>query len=504
MADSDAPATNQDGDFSNVLQGKLSTEDGGSEITDVAKVKGDVAEATELEYNDNFSVDQAYALRQSLTESRFLRKLKFSRTPLRVIKVAFENLHEDTSLEELELFCIDSGGQGFSLNLPGIFRKLRSLRVHSTYTGDSFAKEVAVFLRGNDSLQDLSLWLNDISDEGAVAIAEALAANTTLKTLNLLDNNLTSKTVVAFADMVTVNSTLKLAELFEVDLELKDIHALFEQDRYAHVFERIYILWKQEFLPYLTKLLLEDRHCSDVAVDVTSSVPKYVLRNFFNAVAQNKTVRMLHFYPSGDTFDVLIDGLVHVVKVTKTLTHVENLMTVDRSESLVRVLNALKSNHSVTTFSMYAYLLTPDIAQALSELLLVNSTLTDVAVCEYRWITSEDLSVILKGLRENFTLTGLIVSGHLEDDVEGVTEMEQLLKRNARVLEKAAEFVVRDGQFSDDDKDGYHEGAESLKKVFSSAGLLEVLEKRTGKNRETLRSDVERMHSSVLKSFVQA
>lgn len=497
MADSEAPATGQDGDLSNVLNDKLSTNDGESEITDGAKGKSDMSEATELEYRDDFSVDQAHVLRRRLTESRSLKKLKFNGTPLSVIKAAVENLDEDTSLEELELFGVDSGGQGFSLNLSGIFRKLRSLRLACTDINDSFAKEVAVFLRGNDSLQELSLWSNEIGDEGAVAIAEALTTNTTLKTLNLVQNNLTSKTVVAFADTVTINTTLKLVELFEVDLELEEIHALFEQDRYAHVFERIYILWKQEFLPHLTKLLVEDRHCSEVSVDVTSSVAKDVLHEFFDAVARNKNVSMLHFYPSGNTFDALVDGLVHVVKETQTLTHIQNLMTSDRSELLVRVLNALKSNHSVTTFTMYVELLTPDIAQALSELLLVNNTLMDVAVCEYWGITSDVLGVILKGLRENFTLTGLMVSWDPDDDVEGVSEMEELLKRNARVLEKAAEFVVCDGQYSDDDKDGYREGADSLKKVFSSAGLLDVLEKRTGKNRETLRSDVERLHSSI-------
>ncbi|XP_077550929.1 uncharacterized protein LOC144164306 [Haemaphysalis longicornis] len=498
MADSDAPATSQDSDLSNVLKDKVSTKDGESKIADGVEVKGGATQATEVEYKDDFSVDQAHVLRRRLTENRSLKKLKFWGTRVSIIKVVVENLEEDTSLEELEFFCVDTEGQGFSLNLSGIFKKLRALRLNGADIEDSFAKEVADFLRGNDSLQELSLWCSDIGDEGAMVIAEALTANSTLKTLNLTQNNLTSKTVVAFADAMTVNTTLKLVELFEVDLELEEIRALFEQDRYAHVFERIYILWKQDFLPHLTKMLLEDRHCSDVSVDITSSVPKDVLCEFFNAVARNKTVRDLFFYPSGNTFDALIDGLVHVVKETKTLANVQNLMESDRSESLVKVLNALKSNRSITTFSMYAELLTPNIAQALSELLLVNNTLVDVAVCEYCEITSDVLGVILQGLRENFTLTGLMVSSDPSDVVEGVSEMEELLKRNTRVLEKAAEFVVRDGQYSDDDKDGYREGAESLKKVFSSVGLLEVLEKRTGKNRETLRSDVERVHSLIL------
>lgn len=497
MADSDAPDAGQDGDLSTVLKEKLSIKDGESETTDGVKGKGNMGEATEVEYKEDFSVDQAHALRRRLTESRSLKKLKFWGTRMSVVKITLENLEEDTSLEELELFGVETEDQGFSINLSGIFRKLRVLRLMCSDIGDAFAREVADFLRGNDSLQDLSLWCSEIGDEGAVAIAKALTANTTLKTLNLVQNNLTSKTLMAFADVVTVNTTLKLAELFEVDLDLEEIGVLFEQDRYAHVFERIYILWRQDFLPNLTKLLLEDRHCCDVSVDVTSSVPEDVLQEFFDAAAHNKTMRNLHFYPSGNTFDALIDGLVHVVKETKTLTHIQNLLTTDRSELLVRVLNALKSNSSVTNFSMYAELLTPDIAQALSELLLVNNTLVDVAVCEYWGITSEVLGVILKGLRENFTLTGLMVSWDPDDDVEGVSEMEALLKRNANVLEKAAEFVVCDGQYSDDDKDGYREGADSLKKVISSVGLLDILEKRTGKNRDTLRSDVERVHSSI-------
>lgn len=106
-----------------------------------------------------------------------------------------ENLEEDTSLEELECLGVCAERKSFSLNLSGIFRKLRALSLAYCDIGDSFAKEVADFLRRNDSLQELSLWSSLIGDESAVAIAEALTANNTLKSLNLMQNNLTSKTV---------------------------------------------------------------------------------------------------------------------------------------------------------------------------------------------------------------------------------------------------------------------------------------------------------------------
>lgn len=474
----------EDVEVSDILKKGLRASDVGDAC---ASTVGDAAAgAIKLEYKDNLSHKEARVLRRVLSTEGSVKKLKLFGVPLSVCEIALED-HSDgaSSLEELELFTIESEGKDFSIKLSGIFGNLRVLNLSCNDIDDSFAQNIAEFLRNNGTLRELGLWSNDIGDKGATALAEALKENSTLKKLAMAQNNLTSQALLAFADMLTVNSTLELVELFEVDIEEEDVAALFETERYADTFRRIYILWRQEYLPELTRLLREDRHCSDVSIDVTDTVSKDHLRAFFDAVAASTTVRTLHFHQGGCTFDALTDGLVSVLERTTSLTHVQNLMDLDRDETLVQVLDALRENRSVTTFTMYAELLTPAIAMSLSELLGTNDVLNSVSVCENFEINSDELGVVLEGLRMNYTLTKLMVAWDPDDDVDGVSEMAELLERNVRLLDRAMEFV-RAGTADDD-----AEGADALKKVRSSAGLVDKLQKVTGKTKEAVLLDIE-------------
>lgn len=445
-----------------------------------------------LEYGDKLSEEEARILRHILVTNTSVKKLTIWDVSLNVFRTVFEGLEEPLSLEELCVLCVDCEGQDFCMRLSGMFRNLRVLDLrcdgqasrNTSNDGGGLASSIADLLRDNMALQELSLWCGEFGDAGCSVLAEVLKTNGTLKKLHIVDETLTSNTVVAFAETLVVNAALEMVHLFEVDMREEDVSFLFEEDKYADTFKRLYILWRQKFLPQLTRLLREDRHCSDVSVDVTESVSADLLQDFLDAVAENKTVRMLHFYPSGNTFDALADGLVSVLRRTTTITCIQNLMRAEDGKALVKVLDALKDNHSVTDFMMMAEILTPEICRSLSEVLATNKTLTSVSICEYYGIGAEDLRVILEGLRVNYTVTQLMVAWDPDDDVEGVSEMEELLERNRGLLNKAAQFVKGDGDVTD------AEGADALKKVRSSPKLVEKLQEVTGKEREAVLDDI--------------
>ncbi|KAH7975264.1 hypothetical protein HPB49_025454 [Dermacentor silvarum] len=252
--------------------------------------------------------------------------------------------------------------------------------------------------------------------------------------------SLSSEILIRFAKMLASNSTLQMVDLFDVcPVEKDQVSRLLEQELYASVFKRLRIVWPEQLLPQLTRLLGEQACCPELCVSVTSSVDEVVLREFFDAVAEDTTLRVLHFYPSERAFDELVGGIASVVKRTTTLREICNLMGVEvgKERQLVSILDALKENRSLTRFTMYAELLTAEIATSLSELLAVNSTLNDLAICEYSGILAEHVETILQGLRKNYTLTSLMVSWD-PDDSEGIREMEALLKRNVRLQKKVA------------------------------------------------------------------
>lgn len=432
-----------------------------------------------LEYRECSEKD-ARVLRRMLRTGPPVKKLCIWEIALNAFRTAFGDLEGCSSLEELQVFDIECAAEEeFSVNLSGVFGRLCTLELHCANIGTAFAKDIANYIRENRRLREFSLWYSCGGDEGAAALIEALTVNNTLKRFTLAQLQLSSETVIAFAKMLAVNSTLELVDLFDACfVEAEKVSALLEEDLYEQVFKRLRIVWTGQLLPLLTRLIHKKACWPEVSVSLTASADRDVLREFFDAVATDTTIRALHFYPSDDTFDELADGIASVARRTTTLKEIENRMHVKpgSEQQLVKVLDALKENRSVTSFAMYAELLTPEIATSLSELLAVNDTLNEISVCEYYGITADVVATILRGLRENYTVTHLMVSWDPDDDVEGVLEMADLVKRNVRLHEKAAEFVGAGG-----DREGDAEGADALKKVRSSANLLERVQRLTGK-----------------------
>lgn len=448
------------------------------------------AGALNLEYKGNFfSEDRARHLRRAFSIDGLVKRLKLSGVPLDMCKVLLEDLEESSSLEELEFFHVECArDEEFTVKLSGIFGNLRALRLLCSDIGDHFAMDIAFFLQDNTRLEELRLSYSNITDDGASSLAEALAVNFTLRKLVLAYNNLTSRTLLAFAEALTVNTTLEMVDLFEVEMVPEEVENLFQEEKYADIFKRIYVLWQEDFLPHLTRLLQEDRHCAEVSVEVTNSVPEEQLRDFFEAVATNTTVRRLCVNANGEsTFEALADGFVSVLQRTTTLTRLENLMPVDEADDtfLIRVLDALRDNRSVTTFAMCTDRMTSGIAASLSKLLATNDVLNNVSICDDQEISSEDLAVIAEGLRNNYTVINLAL-GYALDDKWSLGEVSDLLDRNRDLLYAAVEFARPGGG----DVEGI-DALDALKKVHSSAALVKTLQKVTGKTKDAVMADVE-------------
>ncbi|XP_054925146.1 uncharacterized protein [Dermacentor andersoni] len=446
-----------------------------------------IQQGADLEYTEKLSQKDAGVLRRLLSSGIPVRKLSIFEISHSAFKIAFENLEECPSLQEV-LLEIDCKGKDLGIHLCGAFKSLRSLDLRCDNTGSGFAKEIARYIHENKSLRELSLWNSCGGDEGAAALIEVLTMNETLKRFTLAAMELSSNTLIGFVKMLASNSTLELVDLFDVCPAEKDqVSRLLETELYASAFKRLLILWPEQLLPQVTRLLRQQACNPELSVSVTSSVDEVVLREFFDAVAADTTLRMLHFYPSEDLFDALADGIASVVKRTNTLREIRNLMRVQngKEHQLISILEALKENRCVTNFTMYIESLTAEIATSLSELLAVNNTLNDVAICEYWGILPDQVETILQGLRKNYTLTGLMVSWD-PDDSDGISEMEELLKRNIRLQKKAAEFVISgSGDVSD------VEGEDAFKKLHSSAGLVEKVRELTGKTTEAALEEIQ-------------
>ncbi|KAH9374175.1 hypothetical protein HPB48_002358 [Haemaphysalis longicornis] len=160
-----------------------------------------------------------------------VKKVVIWHASLNAVKAAFEDLEDDSALEELEFLLIECEEHKYSLNLSGIFKRLRSLRLECDDICDDSAKSIAYFLRDNSSLENFHLRSEQLTDHGATTIAESLRTNSALKQFTIHHEKLTSKSIVAFAETLVVNSTLEVVDLHKIDMKDEDMLPLFEEER---------------------------------------------------------------------------------------------------------------------------------------------------------------------------------------------------------------------------------------------------------------------------------
>ncbi|KAL3257222.1 hypothetical protein MRX96_017070 [Rhipicephalus microplus] len=115
----------------------------------------------------------------------------------------------------------------------------------------------------------------------------------------------------------------------------------------------------------------------------------------------------------------------------------------------------------------------------------VNNTLISVELCDSACVIStNELQTILRGLKTNYTLNELWISEEA-DEPEQLREVDEILARNVHLKNQAAEFVISGAHSSD------KEGADALKKVRSSAALVQRVQQLTGKTTEVVLHEIQ-------------
>uniref|UniRef100_A0A147BTQ8 Putative ribonuclease inhibitor-like protein n=1 Tax=Ixodes ricinus TaxID=34613 RepID=A0A147BTQ8_IXORI len=409
----------------------------------LAKLEGCPSlEAVELSYT-SLSASAASVLAQLLRTSKSLKKLTMEGVNKECAKIALEGLHDGSSLEEIYLFGLEPHESPFFMKYSEVFKNLKVVRLPCNELDNASAFEFAALIEASETLVELGLNSNSFGDGGAVAIAKALRRNKTLHELSL-PQDLTSVSLVEFVDALTVNTTLERLDVSEVDILDEHRARLFEDPKSAGAFKRIFVIWKQKWLRDLAVLLRRGDHVPQVYVDVDPGVPRADLDAFFDALLASHTVTEVSFYPREFSFDLLVDRLAALFRGTTTIRSVHCRLSPDEKHEethLVRLLDALRDNTSVADFTMLVSYLTVPMGVALGKLLEVNNTLTTLTLCEYWSVHPEVARMLANSMRHNYTLLDLRIEWDAED-VEGLPEVWEALRRNKALLYPAAEFVA--------------------------------------------------------------
>lgn len=205
---------------------------------------------TEFHLDCNWRDDPPFQMFDGLARNTTLKKLiiYMAHTNIQALIRAME---QNTSIEELEIYNIDmekNDAEWFAemlrvnrtlknfwlrairLDTDGIRTLTGALKTNTTLItlslyGNNIGDEGAIAIEFNQALEYLSLSGNNITDVGAIAIMNALKNNRTLKSLSLVDNRITNAGAKALCRALVFHPTLSLSLCYRHNTWSHDAHA---------------------------------------------------------------------------------------------------------------------------------------------------------------------------------------------------------------------------------------------------------------------------------------
>ncbi|KAH6922260.1 hypothetical protein HPB50_011332 [Hyalomma asiaticum] len=440
----------------------------------------------DLTYKNTLSVEDAHLLRRMLSTGPRVRKLHLHRTMYEAFRVAFHHRGECDSLKEVHFGLVDCSGKDLGISRCCLFRRLRSLHLRCVHTGSAFAEDIASYIQQNKLLRELDLSVSCGGVQGVATLIATLTENDTLKKFSLADVFLPSDTVISFANLLTCNDTLELVDLTEACRVGKNqLRPLLRQELYSGVFRRLKIVWPVQLISEVTVLLQEGRCCPQLWVSLADGAPVDDLRKFFTA-AFDKMLCELHLECTDAVYLTIEPHIMFMFETSTTLREIGIAISgpFDNQIKFIDIMEALRKNSSITKFSINTRALTSEMAMAMSEMLARNRTLHHVAVDNRHEASPAEVKTIIKGLRRNYILISLKIR-YKPHDSEESRELTALLERNIILLDKAADFVISGAGVSDE------KGMYALNRIYSSACIVEYVQRMTGRTREDAKEDVQ-------------
>ena len=187
------------------------------ELTSIIKNNPGLTELSLSDHNLRLSADVDF---KELKETTVLKKIDFNcrlMTKERVEDLA-SFIKKNLNLEKV--FLADISFKSFTIQIVQAFRETRSLKalnLNGIIMVEQVVEELAEVIKNNPNLEMLALHNNNLGLSG-IKILKALKVNTKLKCLNLNDNNMTGQVAKELAVVIKNNSSLEMLGLRNTQL----------------------------------------------------------------------------------------------------------------------------------------------------------------------------------------------------------------------------------------------------------------------------------------------
>lgn len=322
---------------------------------------------------------------------------------------------------------------------------IQEVCVEMSLIGNEGTEALADMLKSNNTLEVLNMNFNQIY-EGGYGLPEAIALNRKLRKLSLCGASFGLSTCCAFINALDQNSTLEQVNIGQMDdfkeAESEEILSLI-RDR--HVFHRMEVGWNKYGLRELARALERLDDIRKVEVGWTEDSAEEETRQVFEAVSKNPSVAELHILLE-EIPQQAVTALAQLLKTTKTLKKVKIPLQVSDMPVVDAVMDALAENTSITYLELMCYMLNRHAEEKLGSMLKRNQSIhtlvMDDASTEFSIGEDTPHMSLARDLESNWTLLN-VRNSHAWFPQEGLFRIEEVLRRNRRLLHHAAAFVLK-------------------------------------------------------------
>ena len=279
-------------------------------------------------------------------------------------------------------------------------------------------------LKTNNTLCELNLSENDITDEGAKRLAEAIQINTVLQELDISKNRLSKEGILRMLEACTTNRTLHKLVCRHNNVLKSGIEAIIEYIRKEKAVQIFDASWNSIYTDTQNKLAIKttfqmiDVNHSQCEANVQHDYwyeyielkyRKEILHCCFNEYLNEKTVSLQSIHINDYEIEILCDCLKR------------NKIPVELSLSDLSVSNDC---HSVAKF---------EIIKSLGDCLKINDTLR-VLKFSSNHISDDEVKILMEAVSKNMVMQKLDLSQNVITD-RGISSLSNCLKINKTLRE---------------------------------------------------------------------
>ena len=358
-----------------------------------------------------------------------IKKLSF---PLEVFASWNEIKNENTAVLQSRIKCLSYNSHNDFIECSDI--KEDEWPIHNISNVEYRVTFLCDCLKEDNTLQELNLARNNITNEGAKKIAEAIQATKTLQKLNLYGNNISDDGAVAISDSLKINVSLQELYLAWNNIETEGAKKIAEAIQATKTLQKLNL--------YRNKISDDGAVAISDSLKINVSLQELDLaqnnittegaKKIAEAIQATKTLQKLNLYGNNISDDEAV-AISDSLKINVSLQELDLAQNNITTEGAKKIAEAIQATKTLQKLNLCGNKISDDGAVAISDSLKINVSLQELDLAQNN-ITTEGAKKIAEAIQATKTLQKLNLCGNKISD-DGAVAISDSLKINVSLQE---------------------------------------------------------------------